>query len=737
MNDKKPHFWIPDEEVERVSKKPTGRTTPRDIVYSEHGAKLSHGLQLVKQAVEELKEDDSLHDAGLYVFKVELPEGEKIQHQSDLFSKNGMYVNAVKDERHAIVSTTKHQFQILRNRVAAYTANGTNKTQFDYIESIAPYIGTEKNSGELRKKVYIDRPPETVDIQLMFIPNLQSKDYAIAIEKVKEKIHIVQGQIQQDPYYLSDRTPVIRAVVPSSTLSRFENDSAIYRIEETRFFSVGVDDFLMNIPSSAQMDDEIDLENLPIVVVLDSGINFPSPFDQLVIEHWMPPLSPGGDRDHGTRVASRVSFAHMGQQLALSHCITPRARVIDCNILDGSVPENIIIQRIQKAVEAYHGVSKIYNLSANASLPIEGDEMSIIGFELDALQLKYGVQFVVSAGNHELWKTETSIDDILDDDDSRIAPPADSMLSIVVGAVTSEDHVGSLSGKNIIAPYSRRGPGFAGFSKPDMCAYGGTISLDGAGAHVPADMASLVLTTNATVEPDAGTSFTAPTVAGDLAEICNNTPNNDILLAKALLYHNAKPLWESDEMENEELAFAHNLYGRGIASVEDSKFSSPSRVTFLRTGSLNRLTKERVKIYMPEVLAAQVGRNVARVTVTCLTLPPVDRTKGSEYLGAFIRASLKKSHPDGRLFPVAQDYSEGRRKWDVCCQFTKTFTSFNSGDWQIWLELFSRWDEENLDVPYALVATIEDVSGTLDVYSEIQAQNRYQLANTLRIKIDA
>lgn len=113
------------------------------------------------------------------------------------------------------------------------------------------------------------------------------------------------------------------------------NDSAIYRIEETRFFSVGVDDFLMNIPSSAQMDDEIDLENLPIVVVLDSGINFPSPFDQLVIEHWMPPLSPGGDRDHGTRVASRVSFAHMGQQLALSHCITPRARVIDCNILDG------------------------------------------------------------------------------------------------------------------------------------------------------------------------------------------------------------------------------------------------------------------------------------------------------------------------------------------------------------------------------------------------------------------
>ena len=146
---------------------------------------------------------------------------------------------------------------------------------------------------------------------------------------------------------------------------------------------------------------------------------------------------------------------------------------------------------------------------------------------------------------------------------------------------------------------------------------------------------------------------------------------------------------------------------------------------------------ERYRVEMPIVQTVNAIVNKGMSAAACLTLPPVDRTKGSEYLGAFIRASLKKSHPDGRLLPVAQDYSEGRRKWDVCCQFTKTFTSFNSGDWQIWLELFSRWDEENLDVPYALVATIEDVSGTLDVYSEIQAQNRYQLANTLRIKIDA
>jgi hypothetical protein len=736
MNEnQKPHFWIPDEEVEQVSKKLQARPKPRDIVFAEHGTKLSQGLQKVKQALDNTQDDDSLQDVGLYVFKVELPEGEKIQSKSNLFAKNGMHVNAVKDERHAIVSTTKQQFQMLKNRIKTYTANGTNRTHFDYIEDISPYIGTEKNSGELKKKIYIERPPETVDIQLMFIPNLKPQEYALAIKKVEEKIKATNGTMQQEPYFLSDNTPVIRVIIPSNTLCRYENDSAIYRIEETRFFSVRVDNYVETIPASAQIDATVDVSALPIVVILDSGVQFVAPFDQLVIDHWKAPMSSGGDSEHGTRVASKAAFSDIGLQLATSDAITPRARIIDCNILDGSVPENILIQRIQAAVTAYSRVARIFNLSANSSSPIEGDEMSIIGFELDALQLKQSVQLVISSGNHYLWKTEASLDDILDDDDSKIAPPGDSMLSIVVGAVACEDHVGSLSGQNIVASYSRRGPGFAGFSKPDMSAYGGTIILDDAGAHVPCDTGALVMTKSGSIEPDAGTSFTAPTVAGDLAEILFATPNADVLLAKALLYHNARPLWEIDDMDNDELAFAHNLYGRGISAVSDSKFSSPSRVTFVRTGTLNRITKERIRIYMPEILAAQVGRNVAKVTVTCLSQPPVDRTKGSEYLGAYIRASLKKSRLDGHLIPVPQNFKEGRKKWDVCHQFSKVFSSFNAGDWQIWLELFSRWDEENIDVPYALAATIEDVSGTLDVYSEVQTQNRYQAVDTLRLKI--
>jgi hypothetical protein len=359
--------------------------------------------------------------------------------------------------------------------------------------------------------------------------------------------------------------------------------------------------------------------------------------------------------------------------------------------------------------------------------------MSIVGYELDMLQMQKGVQFVISAGNHNLWKTQRSLEAILDDDESRIAPPADSLYAVIAGSIVGENHDHSLSAKNDIAPYSRRGPGFRGLVKPDMCAYAGTIT--GAG-DVPGDQFSLTITRNGMLAPNCGTSLAAPIVAGDLAEIISVLPDCNPLLARALLFHTAIPLWDSDNMDNSDMTFAHSLYGRGLSNVVEAKYSSASKVTFIRTGLLNRTTKEHVLIYMPEILAAQAGRNVAKVTITCVSAPPVDVNKGSEYLGAYIQVSLKKnSGKDVKLLPVHPDFKESREKWDVCQYITKTFSNFHAGDWQVWLELYGRWEMKEADVPYALVVTIEDVSGALDIYSKIEELNRYRPTNEPRVRL--
>lgn len=734
--DKKKHFWIPEGEVTRVSKELTGRSTPRNIKYQEHGEKLSSNLKEVVDTLEKSKKVNSLKNLDTMVFKVELPEGEKIEHNKELFDSTGLDVKVVKDETSAIVTTNKNRFKKLNEKLTKYTEKGTGKSYFDYIEKITPYIGSEKDSISLKKKVYTEDIPDTVDVQLMLLPNLNNETYEEVIGIILNRIEKENGIIAAKPYRLSDNTPIIRAIIPSNVLSSYENDTAIYRIEETDFFSNVIDRYDGKSIDDFKIDESVKLESLPIVTILDNGIEFPKFLSELIVDEWIPIDSSGGDKSHGTSVGSLVAFRYLGKY-SNDDTIKPRARLIDCNIMEGSMPIEIMIERIQKAVEKYSDKSKIFNLSANTTNPIEGDEMSILGYELDALQYKKDIQFVVSAGNHEIWPYESKLENMIFDDQTRIASPADSMLSITVGSVVGREYKKGLSRKNEIAPYSRKGPGFKGFLKPDIVAYAGTTFIENGVQVNPKDEYSLNLSKDGKLNANVGTSFSAPIIAGDLAEIYNETKNN-ILLSKALLYHNAKPLWDEDEMDEDELWLTQNLYGKGISEIENSKYSNSSRVTFVRLGSLNRITKERINIYMPELLAMQKGNNTAKVTVTCLSKPPIDRTKGTEYLGAYIRASLKKSNTQDNKKPihVQPDFNVGRNKWDVCHQFSKKFSRFNPGDWQIWLELFARWDFTDIEVPYALVVTIEDLSGDLDIYNEIKAQNRYRELNILRERIE-
>ncbi|NHM28152.1 S8 family peptidase [Desulfofundulus sp. TPOSR] len=737
-NDRKPHLWIPDEEVVRLEHNPTGRDRPRNIIPSEHGKKLSSALENIITYYKNLPQKGTLSDE-LYIFKVLLPDEEKIDNKKrrDFLKNNGLRLNVVKNKRTALVSTTPELFQRLRNRIENYKSHG-KYSDFQYIDSFEPFTVSDKQSSSVRRLFFQgEKPPKTVDIQLLLVPNLDQSIYEKALPKLKESITHANGRVVED-YYLSDGTPVIRAIVPSMALEKLSLDDAIYRVEETRFFSVIKENSMVSLDDKFKLNPEIDIDNLPIVVILDTGINLPAPLNQLIVARWIPDGAVITGDPHGTQVASRAIFGdNLGQQVKAG-ILTPRVRVVDAVVLDGEVPENVFIKRLQKAINELSEMSKIFNLSANAKCPIDGDEMSIIGYELDNLMQLYNVQFVISSGNHYVWRTASTLEDVLDDDDSRIAAPGDSMLGIVVGAVVAGEHTGSISKANEIAPYSRKGPGFAGFPKPDIVAYSGTICLSRNGPEVPIDLKSIVLMPTGELIPEAGTSFAAPVVAGDLAVIASQIPGGDILLAKALLYHGAIPLWDEEGLQPEEEEYIAYLYGKGLSNSLRSISSTSSRVTFVRTGELNRLTKERVKFWMPSILAAKPGRNTAKVTVTCVTKPPLDRTKGTEYLGAYISASLHKVGSNLRLLLANPSGGNGRWKWDSCHHFYNTFSRFNSGEWQVWLQLHTRWDvPDDFNVPYALAITIEDLSGELDIYNEVlsEAQGRFIPLTTIQVPV--
>ena len=286
MGDRKEHFWIPDEEVIRIGKTLTGRTIPRNVSFEEHGKKLSHSLQTIKDIMDDLSDDNSLIDSDLMIFKIELPQGEKIKDKKELFLSTGMQIKTVKRENKAIVSTTQTQFRTLKKRIDDYMHSGTGRSYFDYIEDFKPYVGSEKNSRSLQRTTCADKIPLQLDIQLMLIPNLDTNTYDDAIEKITRKITKLDGEMQDIPYLLSDNTPIIRAIIPSAMLSHYENDPAIYRIEETDFFSADAAPAGSINLNHLEIDESVIIENLPIVTVLDSGVNFPKGLQPLIINHW-------------------------------------------------------------------------------------------------------------------------------------------------------------------------------------------------------------------------------------------------------------------------------------------------------------------------------------------------------------------------------------------------------------------------------------------------------------------
>lgn len=580
----------------------------------------------------------------------------------------------------------------------------------------------------------------------MLLPNLDQNQKTKVIDYIIDIVVNEEGSIEEEIFYLNDGTPVIRAIVPSSVIPALSVEETVYKIMQTEFFSQGMEKNGEADITDCEIADEVDIDNLPIVTVLDTGVQFVGELNQLLVEQWVAPgVQNDSDKYHGTMVAARAMFGNELAEYVKRGVLIPKVKIIDAQISDGNpMSPKQFVDRIEAAIIRFKNLSKIFNLSFNADRPIEGEDISFIGAELDAISIKYNIQFVISAGNHELYSVYDNLTDILDDSDSRIASPADSVLGLVVGSIMTEQVKSSISQAGDISPFSRIGPGFAGTLKPDFVAPGGSCfarTTPKGLETIPYDSkCATVLTPDGKLGLDVGTSFSSPIVSGELAQIFKNFSevDNSLLISKALLIHTTESLWDLEALKEDEIEEIAKYQGNGITNLDRAIYSTDSSVSFIRTGTLDRVNKEKIKFYIPEILASQKGRNTAKVTVTVVTQPDVDRTKGTEYCKSYVRASLKKVDGSGRLLPGNPNVKMGREKYQSYQHFSKLFSRFEPGDWQIWLQPFARWDTPNDEpIPYALVVSIEDTSGQLDLYGSIKNETgtRYQPTVETRVRV--
>lgn len=383
--------------------------------------------------------------------------------------------------------------------------------------------------------------------------------------------------------------------------------------------------------ASLQININEPLQNLPVVAIVDSGIDKNSPLESLVCGREMYVSLAEYDPSHGTSVAALA--AALGGEL--KETLTPRCRLLDIVAMPGGkkIEEDTLIDRIEAAVTRYGSEVKQWNLSLAADPRTQpSTEFSDFATKLDELAKIYGVMFCCAAGNiassyRNCWPPDPTYQE------RWISSPGDAVCGITVGSCTNDDTPdNALAPKGAPSPFSPRGPVANNIIKPDLLEVGGNIAGDG-----KTQLGVNTIGKGGNPVYPVGTSFAAPRVSGMSAEIQACIERSGLknmkpyLPTKALLLHHAKI--------PETFVLGGNItmsdyYGFGIpSSMQDTIGDCFWRSTTLIYGQLYPNGEDLVIDDFPYPDGLHGGSNYwGQVWITMVSDPILDASFKTEYV---------------------------------------------------------------------------------------------------------
>ena len=506
--------------------------------------------------------------------------------------------------------------------------------------------------------------------------------------------------------------------------------------------------------------------DFPSVVVVDSGIDRNIvPLESWVVGRDSSVVPPYQNPTHGTFVAGLIVW---GDRLNphLSDIDSAPCGVFDLQVIPNadpdwgdteSVTEQEFLQTLETALTEHANRYKVWNLSLSTSEVCAEDEFSAFAEELDDLQEKYQVSFVIAAGNYETRPLLDYPRTAEQQTAGRITAPADSVLGITVGAISHLDYKERGPKREEPSPFSRHGAGPNYIIKPDMVHYGGTCTTDT--SHVD----GVRSITSAGTGEDVGTSFAAPLVSRSLAQIYHQiAPTPSPVLARALLTHHARDPRSSSRVPSGE----ENYFGFGRPVPPPYCLAcEPHQSTLIFDDALRPgFYLEWPDFPFPKSLYRD-GKFYGEVFMTIAFAPARGARWGTEYCETHIDAHFGvyrtvTSRPDAEgkrrvsekfvgLVPPEHTsadrlYEELQvkelRKWAPVRTYHGDLGNGERGDrWRLMVRLLTRHGVEDHEArqsqPFALIVTISDPEKKAPVYDEMaqQIRNQYQSQNlTLR-----
>lgn len=499
--------------------------------------------------------------------------------------------------------------------------------------------------------------------------------------------------------------------------------------------------------------------DVPVVVVVDSGISDQIPELQSWVVGRKSQVAPTyRNTDHGTFVAGLICWGSDLNPTVAGIDSNP-CGVFDLQVIPNDDPsrgdteslrEQEFLISLDTALKEHANEYKVWNLSLGTDTVCSLDQFSEFAEELDNLQEKYQVSFVISAGNYvspPLLDYPRSTPQL---DAGRITTPADSILGISVGSVSHVDYKKNGPKEHHPSAFSRHGAGPNYVIKPDLVHYGGSCSLDGKHISGIRSVSSFGSAENL------GTSFAAPLVSRTLAQIYHQiTPTPNPVLARALLTHHARDPRTGQRVPDGE----ENFFGFGLpAPVPYCLECTPHSSTLVFDDHLRPgYFLEWDDFPFPPSLHRN-GRYFGEIWMTVAFNPSRGGRWGSEYCETHIEANFGvyrdqvsretgevKSKFVGLVPPehknpgvLYESYQvEKMRKWaPVRTYYGNLGDSGERGErWRLKVRLLTRHgveDEETFkSQPFSLIVTISDPQKKAPVYDEMARNvlNRFQSQN--------
>ena len=478
----------------------------------------------------------------------------------------------------------------------------------------------------------------------------------------------------------------------------------------------------------------------PRVAVFDGGMH-PAPSSSGLFPSASIDLTPGppkpDDLDHGTGVTGAVMYglALPGTTARQPPCPVDSFRVFPAPQIPDDLYGYWLLDQIKETViEEGYG---IVNLSLGPSLAVEDStEPNRWTCELDQLAWEHDVFFVVAAGNDGQQDRALGL--------HRVQVPGDMVNGITVGA--SDSAVPTKPWGR--TPYSSMGPGRHGNRiQPAGVQFGGT----------DADPFP-VIRVDGTFGSSHGTSFATPLVTHALSDLATRLPVATPSVLRAFAVHYTERHRTYKKLIDE---IGHGRFLLDFASVLDS---SPEEAHILFVDTIGRGDLIGYRLPVPSSTTGPLN-----VVITLAYISPVEPSQPTEYTRASLDLVFRPHHlmhrftrPSGSTGPqsVVCDYtstealqlvgngwkmsqepvtkslgatpgsSESRLrdagKWETIRHHCINFALNEIEQPRLELSCLARraglLDPTVSDVPFALLASIRDNSGRVDLHDRVRSQ---------------